>query len=459
MWGLIAPPRPARGQRPLFVGYNHEKEIHTSKPLNTKNQMKTIQIRQGNDTPITLALTRQDGTPLDLRAVQNLKLSLIHEDCGRSFEPIHRTTEAGAVTLEFNADEQAHGFYHLHIEGDIPSEDFEDKLQHIAYRQDFALEVLPTGAELKACSFAPLKGVISAYAKGDKGDKGERGEQGVQGPQGEQGPQGLQGEKGDPFRYEDFTPEQLEALRGADGKDGVTPKTFLDGVRENIDKLGGEQDRARDAAWILARNLIRERADMGGYAFVYGGVPAAAREEAGGDLDLRTSIHEVPYDTVVTTDILREFGAGVFGLLKELNGKHQTLAEFVRSSDPDIAELSARTGSDRSKIEELLGKTLDHSPLEHNNLDEAIYSMFSAEREYDEETEWKILDLVNRAIDLPMTRRSVLELMFEFTRRYQNYVTKESRQERESQGFLIQRIEKLEQAFDKLGMSLDHPSW
>ena len=32
-----------------------------------------------------------------------------------------------------------------------------------------------------------------------------------------QGPQGEPGLKGDPFRYEDFTPEQLEALKGKDG--------------------------------------------------------------------------------------------------------------------------------------------------------------------------------------------------------------------------------------------------
>nr|DAX57445.1 MAG TPA: tail sheath protein [Bacteriophage sp.] len=37
---------------------------------------------------------------------------------------------------------------------------------------------------------------------------------GLQGPQGEPGP------KGDPFRYEDFTPEQLEALKGPKGDDG-----------------------------------------------------------------------------------------------------------------------------------------------------------------------------------------------------------------------------------------------
>lgn len=33
--------------------------------------------------------------------------------------------------------------------------------------------------------------------------------------------------KGDPFTYEDFTPEQLEALRGEDGKDGVDGKDYV----------------------------------------------------------------------------------------------------------------------------------------------------------------------------------------------------------------------------------------
>lgn len=46
----------------------------------------------------------------------------------------------------------------------------------------------------------------------------------------------LVGEKGDPFTYEDFTPEQLEALKGepgekgADGKDGQNGTTPVRGV-------------------------------------------------------------------------------------------------------------------------------------------------------------------------------------------------------------------------------------
>jgi hypothetical protein len=43
---------------------------------------------------------------------------------------------------------------------------------------------------------------------------------GPQGPQGVQGPAGPQGPKGDPFTYEDFTPEQLEALKGEPGSSG-----------------------------------------------------------------------------------------------------------------------------------------------------------------------------------------------------------------------------------------------
>lgn len=68
--------------------------------------------------------------------------------------------------------------------------------------------------------------------QGPKGEKGERGEVGPQGPQGEkgdkgdiglQGERGLQGEKGDKgdsFTYDDFTPEQLLALKGEKGDKG-----------------------------------------------------------------------------------------------------------------------------------------------------------------------------------------------------------------------------------------------
>ena len=58
-------------------------------------------------------------------------------------------------------------------------------------------------------------------SRGEAGAQGETGAQGPQGVQGEPGPKGEPGDKGEPFRYEDFTPEQLEALRGPQGETGA----------------------------------------------------------------------------------------------------------------------------------------------------------------------------------------------------------------------------------------------
>lgn len=57
---------------------------------------------------------------------------------------------------------------------------------------------------------------------GPQGDPGPRGVQGIMGPMGPSGATGARGEKGDPFKYEDFTPAQLEALRGPQGVQGET---------------------------------------------------------------------------------------------------------------------------------------------------------------------------------------------------------------------------------------------
>ena len=68
--------------------------------------------------------------------------------------------------------------------------------------------------------------------KGDKGDTGPRGEdfkyedftteqlEALKGPQGERGPAGPKGDKGEAFTYADFTEEQLAALKGPKGDTG-----------------------------------------------------------------------------------------------------------------------------------------------------------------------------------------------------------------------------------------------
>lgn len=60
-------------------------------------------------------------------------------------------------------------------------------------------------------------------SKGERGERGAQGERGPQGPQGEQGTPGAtgqKGDKGDPFRFSDFTAEQLLLLKGPKGDVG-----------------------------------------------------------------------------------------------------------------------------------------------------------------------------------------------------------------------------------------------
>lgn len=99
---------------------------------------------------------------------------------------------------------------------------------------------------------------ISFSFKGIKGEKGEKGERGLQGLQGIQGEQGLsgndgaKGDKGDPFKYTDFTEEQLAALKGPKGDKGDTgltgpagPKgeafTYNDFTPEQLESLKGQK--------------------------------------------------------------------------------------------------------------------------------------------------------------------------------------------------------------------------
>ena len=93
---------------------------------------------------------------------------------------------------------------------------------------------------------------------GPQGPAGETGATGPQGPAGEpgpagetgpMGPEGPPGEKGDPFVYEDFTPQQLEALTGPQGPRGETgpqgpkgdPFTYSDFTQEQLAALTGPQ--------------------------------------------------------------------------------------------------------------------------------------------------------------------------------------------------------------------------
>ena len=71
---------------------------------------------------------------------------------------------------------------------------------------------------------------------------------------GTRGVQGNKGDKGDSFRYEDFTPEQLEALKGPKGDKG-DPFTYADFTPEQLGSLKGPKgDKGDDGASATADN-------------------------------------------------------------------------------------------------------------------------------------------------------------------------------------------------------------
>ena len=72
----------------------------------------------------------------------------------------------------------------------------------------------------------------------------------IPGAQGLPGEQGKQGPKGDPFRYEDFTPEQLEALKGPKGDKGEDGRD------------GSSATAEKSAEFFKRKNFYLENADV-----------------------------------------------------------------------------------------------------------------------------------------------------------------------------------------------------
>ena len=89
---------------------------------------------------------------------------------------------------------------------------------------------------------------------------------------GTQGARGIKGDKGDPFRYEDFTPEQLEALKGPKGDDGLSAfniaqlngfqGTYVEWLKSLKGKDGASATADNAKALLLQGNVWCESASV-----------------------------------------------------------------------------------------------------------------------------------------------------------------------------------------------------
>jgi hypothetical protein len=128
---------------------------------------------------------------------------------------------------------------------------------------------------------AALKG-----PKGDKGDKGDRGEQGVQGVQGEKGDQGIQGEKGE---------------KGEQGEKGAEGKSFT-----YQDMTEAEKDDLASHIQVLEGSVTEDKLSQevqdklnqgGGYEPPEGGIPLEDLSE-----DVQETLAKIPTKTSQLTN-------------------------------------------------------------------------------------------------------------------------------------------------------------
>jgi hypothetical protein len=106
-------------------------------------------------------------------------------------------------------------------------------------------------------------------AKGEQGLQGPPGKDGINGAKGEQGIPGQPGPKGEPFKYSDFTAEQLALLKGPKGDPGP-PGPPGTGANVDLSAYATKQE---------ADNLYLKKVDIRNYLTMLGDVRYAYKTE------------------------------------------------------------------------------------------------------------------------------------------------------------------------------------
>lgn len=110
--------------------------------------------------------------------------------------------DGDSIIVVFSDAQLGIGPLHHELRLSLPNAVFPDGVQNIYIPENIGVELWGQKSDTEGvieCS------VIAAYTKGDKGDKGDKGNKGDK------------GDRGAAFRWEDFTPAQLAALKGDKG--------------------------------------------------------------------------------------------------------------------------------------------------------------------------------------------------------------------------------------------------
>ena len=173
-----------------------------------------------------------------------------------------------------------------------------------------------------------------------KGPKGDRGEAGPQGPIGPQGP------KGEPFKYSDFTREQLNALKGPKGDPGLQGPPGPPGSGG----AGGSVDLSDYATKKDADNLYLKKVDLRNYLTMIGDPKYA----------LKTELNNYMQTTAIRdTFVSRVYADNTYAKKTDLNGyvKKSEISQYTPRATADNAHqllLNGNVWCESTSIDDVL---------------------------------------------------------------------------------------------------------
>ena len=191
------------------------------------------------------------------------------------------------------------------------------------------------------------------------GIPGPQGPQGIQGIQGEQGPQGLQGiqgiqgvkgdtgAKGEPFRYEDFTKEQLDALHGV-GIKSVTSREASNGTFVTMHLTDNT-----DYQFFVAKGekgLQGETGATGPKGEAGIGIPVGGTSK---QVIVKNSSNDYDTSWDSVENILKSAGLDLRGMLSEIQANKDNISGALT----DISSIRTTSNGNSNRIDALSEKT------------------------------------------------------------------------------------------------------
>lgn len=175
--------------------------------------------------------------------------------------------------------------------------------------------------------------------------------QGNEGPQGIQGIQGEQGPKGEPFRYTDFTQEQLEMLKGV-GIKSVTSREASNGTYVTLHLTDNSEYQ-----FFVAKGVDGETGAKGDTGI---GIPVGGTYK---QVITKNSFNDYDTSWDSVENILNKAGLDLRGMLSEIQVNKDNISDAFNSINTNKDAINSN--SDR----------INNAELNINNLNEGLYGI------------------------------------------------------------------------------------